>query len=83
MSIPFTSLTGNKITKQELKHNNMVPYFGSKMRTVSTGPNSNEGLLDSYTGGGSQNVSKKEVSPLFKPDENVFKILSSLKYGYL
>ena len=49
----------------------MVPYFGSKTRTVNTGANSNEGLLDNYTGGGSQNVSKKEQSPLFKPDENV------------
>lgn len=69
--MPFYSMTGEKVGSEYFKHNNMVPYFGSKMRTVSTGPNSNEGLLDSYTGGGSQNVSKKEVSPLFKPDENV------------
>lgn len=69
--LPFYSMTGEKVGSDYFKHNNMVPYFGSKTRTVNTGPNSNEGLLDNYTGGGSQNVSKKEVSPLFKPDENV------------
>ena len=69
--LPFYSMTGEKVGTDYFKHNNMVPYFGSKTRTVNTGPNSNEGLLDNYTGGGSQNVSKKEQSPLFKPDENV------------
>ena len=69
--LPFYSMTGEKVGSDYFKHNNMVPYFGSKTRTVNTGPNSNEGLLDNYTGGGSQNVSKKEQSPLFKPDENV------------
>ncbi len=69
--LPFYSMTGEKVGSDYFKHNNMVPYFGSKTRTVNTGANSNEGLLDNYTGGGSQNVSKKEQSPLFKPDENV------------
>ena len=69
--LPFYSMTGEKVGSEYFKHNNMVPYFGSKTRTVNTGANSNEGLLDNYTGGGSQNVSKKEQSPLFKPDENV------------
>ena len=69
--LPFYSMTGEKVSSDYFKHNNMVPYFGSKTRTVNTGANSNEGLLDNYTGGGSQNVSKKEQSPLFKPDENI------------
>ena len=49
----------------------MVPYFGSNLRTVKALANTNEGLLDSYTGSGSQISIKKEQSPLFKPDENV------------
>ncbi len=67
----FTSLTGETVGSEYFQHNNMVPYFGSTNRTVQTYSNSNEGLLDRYTGSGSQISVKKEQSPLFKPDENV------------
>lgn len=67
----FYSMTGEKVGKDYFQHDNMVPYFGSKIRTVKTGANSNEGIMDNYTGSGSQNISKSEQAPLFKPDENV------------
>jgi hypothetical protein len=67
----FTSLTGETVGSEYFQHNNMVPYFGSTNRTVQTHSSSNEGLLDRYTGSGSQISVKKEQSPLFKPDENV------------
>lgn len=67
----FQSLTGEKVGSDYFQHNNMVPFFGSNLRTVKTNANTNEGIMDSYTGSGSQIITKKEQSPLFKPDENV------------
>jgi|TARA_B110000967_G_scaffold146723_1_gene150195 hypothetical protein len=67
----FFSMTGEKVGKDYFQHDNMVPFFGSKLRTVKTGANSNEGIMDSHTGAGSQSITKTEQAPLFKPDENV------------
>ena len=50
----FYSLTGEKVGGSYFSHNNMVPFFGAKMRTQGAGPNSNESILDSYNGSGSQ-----------------------------
>ena len=66
----FYSLTGEKVSKNYFSHDNMVPFFGSKSRNHDAAANSNEGVLDNYTGGGSQHISKKEQSPLFSPNEN-------------
>ena len=66
----FYSLTGEKVAGSYFSHNNMVPFFGAKMRTQNTGANSNEGILDNYTGSGSQIISKKEQAPLFAPNDN-------------
>ena len=59
-----------KVSSDYFKHNNMVPYFGSKTRTVNTGANSNEGLLDNYTGVVHKMLVKKN-NLSFKPDENI------------
>ena len=66
-SIPgmFTSLTGETINKERLKHNNMKPYFGSKIR--QRGIEHNNSILDNMQGLGSENISKKEQESLFKP----------------
>ena len=69
--LEFTSLTGEKVNQDYFQHNNMVPYFGGNHRTVQTTANSNEGIIDRYSGSGSQNIAKSEQSPLFKPDENM------------
>ena len=66
----FYSLTGEKVGGSYFSHNNMVPFFGAKMRTQGAGPNSNESILDSYNGSGSQITTKKEQAPLFSPNEN-------------
>lgn len=63
------SLTGEPIDKNEFKHNNMVPFFGGKMRGATSDANSNESRLDSMLGSGSQQFRKKEVTPLFAPQE--------------
>lgn len=70
-SLEFVSMTGEKVGKEYFQHNNMVPYYGGSSRTVKATANSHEGILDSYTGSGSQNITKKEQSPLFNPNENV------------
>ena len=62
-TIQFQSLSGKQMTKEDLTHNNMVPFFGSKV-TQQTG-GTYEGLLDVHTGSGSQQI-KKELL-LFLP----------------
>lgn len=66
----YYSLTGDKVSGSYFEHNNMVPFFGSKIRT-NTSMNPSDSILDSYTGSGSQSMSKSEQSPLFSPDENM------------
>lgn len=63
------SLTGEPINQNDFKHNNMVPYFGGKVRGSTSDPNSNETRLDNMQGVGSQHFSKKEISPMFAPQE--------------
>ena len=70
-SSQFYSLTGDKVDSSYFQHNNMVPYFGSNLKTRIADENVNEGLLDSYSGSGSQTIIKKEQSPLFSPNENM------------
>ena len=65
----FTSLTGNVVNSQELKHNNMQPFFGAKIRGRTSDYNSNETVLDNMVGAGSQQFSKSEVAPLFQPQQ--------------
>lgn len=66
----YYSLTGKNVNSDYFQHNNMVPFFGSNLRTSTANANSTEGILDNYAGAGSQTISKKEQSPLFNPDEN-------------
>lgn len=66
----YQSLTGDQVTIDQFSHNNMVPYFGSNVRGRTGDANRYEGMLDSYTGAGSQIINKTEQAPLFKPDEH-------------
>ena len=66
----YYSLTGEKVDKNYFQHNNMVPFFGSIVRTKHTDSNSNESVLDAMSGAGSQIFSKKEQAPLFAPGEH-------------
>ena len=66
----FYSLTGEKVDSNYFQHNNMVPFFGSNIRSRHVENNSNESVLDNYIGSGSQTIIKKETAPLFAPSEN-------------
>jgi hypothetical protein len=67
----FTSLMGKPVDESYFAHQNMVPYFGAKIRQRQFDPNSNEAVLDSKMGAGSQQFTKVEQSPLFKPEDNL------------
>jgi hypothetical protein len=64
-------LAGNQIDKDNFKHNNMVPYFGGKIRGASVDLDMSESILDNIQGQGSQIIRKKEQAPMFKPHNNL------------
>jgi hypothetical protein len=65
----FESLTGNVVNPNNFKHNNQQPFFGAK--TTQNIEQGYEGLLDTYTGMGSQQNQKQAQAPLFKPESNM------------
>jgi hypothetical protein len=69
----FTSLTGNKVQRKDLKHNNMVPFFGAKItgRRIDHQRGENDSILDNMAGAAKQQIRKKAVAPLFKPQPNM------------
>jgi len=64
-------LTGEPIDKSTFKHNNMVPFFGAKIRGASANLDTAESTLDNMQGAGSQYMRKTEQAPLFKPHANL------------
>jgi hypothetical protein len=71
----YHSLTGKTVNSSYFEHNNMVPFFGSHVRTAQIDFNANESVLDNMNGSGAQIITKSEQSPLFSPHEN-------LQYAY-
>ena len=65
------SLTGEQINVSNFEHNNMVPFFGAKIRGRTTDTDTHESILDSYSGTGSQKICKEERAPLFAPEANI------------
>ena len=66
------SLTGVPVNENNFTHNNMVPFFGSKIKGVTIDTDHiAESILDNMTGTGSQSFVKEEVAPLFKPEESM------------
>jgi len=67
----FTSLTGENVSKNNFKHNNMAPFFGGKSRGSTQDPNLSETVLDNMIGSGSQQIRKQEQAPLFTPQKDI------------
>jgi hypothetical protein len=65
------SLTGNYLDSQQFKHNNMVPFYGGKIKGRTYDVNITESVLDNMIGSGSQVIKKIEQAPLFKPEDNM------------
>ena len=62
----FESLTGQSLDVANFKHNNMQPFFGSKVRGGTLDAH-HDSILDNMLGSGSQQKTKEERAPLFKP----------------
>ena len=67
----FVSLSGNPINPNDFKHNNMTPFFGARIKGATVDARIGENILDNMQGSGSQQFRKKEIAPLFKPQDNV------------
>jgi hypothetical protein len=65
------SLTGNYLESKEFKHNNMVPFYGGKLKGQVYKMDITESILDNMNGVGSQTIQKIEQAPLFKPEKNI------------
>uniref|UniRef100_A0A6C0E6A0 DUF5899 domain-containing protein n=1 Tax=viral metagenome TaxID=1070528 RepID=A0A6C0E6A0_9ZZZZ len=65
------SLSGNYLNSEQFRHNNMVPFYGGKIKGKLYDDNIAESVLDNMAGTGSQVIKKIEQAPLFKPQENV------------
>lgn len=58
-------------SKKDFRYDHMKPFFGGKIRGGGADYNQSEMLLDNLQGSGSQNITKKEQAPLFRPEENM------------
>jgi hypothetical protein len=59
-----SQLTGERMKTGEFVHNNMTPFFGGRVRQ-NVAPQSNSGILDSFTGSGVTQIAKKETESMF------------------
>ena len=64
----FETLAGNKIKIADVKHNNMAVYYNNKSN--GTGIRQYDNILDNYTGQGTFDIKKEEISSFFKPSDN-------------
>jgi hypothetical protein len=65
------SLSGKITDVTDFQHNNMVPFYGGKIKGQLYGVNNAQSILDNMNGSGSQMVKKIEQAPLFKPEDSV------------
>lgn len=66
-----SALSGQKMKSGDFVHNNMQPFFGSRVRQ-NVDAQGNTGVLDRYTGAGSTDIVKKEVESMFDTTQQPF-----------
>ena len=64
-------MSGQIVKEDNFVHNNMVPFFGAKVKGGTAKASIHETILDNMQGNGSQLRSKQESAPLFKPHNNL------------
>lgn len=64
----FKNLAGESIRYKDINHNNMNLYYGGK--THGSDAINSSSILDSYTGQGTYDIKKEEISTFFKPEDN-------------
>jgi len=67
----YYSMTGEIVNASYFEHNNQQPFFGSKHHDIHQQANTTESFLDNMNGSGSQDIVKREQSPMFAPETNV------------
>jgi len=60
----ISPLSGQRIPSKEFKHNNMQPFIKDKNRQ-NMAPHANTSILDTFNGGGSTQIKKREVENMF------------------
>ena len=65
-----SQLSGLSIHKDNFTHNNQVPFFGSKVRQ-NLNIDSNQPIIETYTGSSNLLRNKKEQNPLFEPTKDI------------
>ena len=66
-----SALSGQNLSPAEFTHNNMQPFFGSRVRQ-NMDPNANTSYLDKYTGSQTLQIRKKEIEPMFDNTQTPF-----------
>jgi hypothetical protein len=66
-----SALSGQRMKSSDFVHNNMQPFFGSRVRQ-NVDVQTNTGLLDRYTGSGSTDIVKREVESMFDNTQQPF-----------
>ncbi len=77
-----SSLSGEAISANQFTHNNMVPFYGGRVKQ-NMRASANNSLLDSYTGAGYTQIAKKEQEAMFdyqRPFGNPFGLESSTDF---
>jgi hypothetical protein len=78
----LSSLSGQTIQSSEFTHNNMVPFFGGRVKQ-NMKASANNSILDSFTGAGYTQIAKQEVETMFdyqRPFGNPFGLESSTDF---
>ena len=68
----FTSqLSGQTMSQGDFTHNNMVPFFGSRIRQNIDGGGGNQARLETFTGIPQNDIKHEEIKPMFQPERNM------------
>jgi hypothetical protein len=63
-----SSLSGQTVKSTDFKHNNMQPFFGGRVKQ-NMSSSANTSKLDMFTGAGTTQVQKQEISPMFNHNQ--------------
>lgn len=66
-----SALSGQAMPSSEFKHNNMVPFFGGRIKQ-NVAVDTNISILDNYNGTGSTQIRKQEVETMFNTGQTPF-----------
>lgn len=66
-----SELTGERMPSKDFTHNNMVPFFGGRIKQ-NVAADTNTSILDAYNGTGSTDLRKKEVETMFNTGQTPY-----------